>query len=179
MVDSNKKVFSVLSPAVSGSSSWLRGHLNHFFTPAISAADPAPRSMIGFAIAEHDSGHFCLTQENVGYIVNCVIPFAGSKVYEGPLRSRPHPARWATFPQRGEGGKPCGRGARRFQTAIGADQTRIRGASPDPFSRRGKEWQALWAWRPPVPNVIAADQTLIRRASPDTFSLREKGARWP
>ena len=71
--------------------------------------------------------------------MNCVIPFAGSKVYEGPLRSRPHPARWATFPQRGKG------------------------------------WQALWAWRPPVPNVIAADQTLIRRASPDTFSLGEKG----
>ena len=72
--------------------------------------------MIEFAIAEHDSGHFCLTQENVDHIVNCVIPFAGSKLYEGSLRSRPHPARWATFPQRGKG------------------------------------WQALWAWRPPVPN---------------------------
>ena len=72
--------------------------------------------MIEFAIVEHDSGYFCLTQENVDHIVNCVIPFAGSKLYEGSLRSRPHPARWATFPQRGKG------------------------------------WQALWAWSPPVPN---------------------------
>jgi hypothetical protein len=58
--------------------------------------------MIEFAIAEHDSGHFCLTQENVDHIVNCGIPVAGSKFYEGSLRSRPHPARWATSPE-GEG----------------------------------------------------------------------------
>jgi hypothetical protein len=45
--------------------SWLRGHLSHFFTPAISTADPAPRSMIEFATAEHDSGYFFLTQEDV------------------------------------------------------------------------------------------------------------------
>src|ERR1700719_838251 len=95
--------------------------------------------MIEFAIVEHDSGHFCLTQENVDHIVNCVIPVAGSELHEGSLRSRPHPARWATFPQRGKG------------------------------------WQALWAWRPPVPNSNRRRPDLIRRASPDTFSLREKG----
>jgi hypothetical protein len=75
-----KKIFSVLSPVVGGGSGWLRGHLNHFFTSAISAADPAPRSTVEFAIAEHDSGHFCLTQENVDHVVNRLIPFAGSKL---------------------------------------------------------------------------------------------------
>jgi hypothetical protein len=95
--------------------------------------------MIEFAIAEHDSGHFCLTQENVDHSVNCVIQIYRFQVVRRAASLPPSSGPLGHLPPEGEGvASLVGVAPAGFQTAIGADQTLIRRASPDTFSLREK-----------------------------------------